>query len=476
MKNITIYTTRIEISNYELGECVDLEKMLSVWNPVTFSVEFTAFQYRLSNKTLIIPAGINRSKLEQFFPGSNIIDNSQTEPYNQTKFSLKYPPRNTMQFSAINFLLKPFPQRFLSLETGGGKTYCAIHYVFKTKKMPIVFVDQELILNQWKDRILFFTNIQEEEIFIIQGTNSINKLMKMNDKELKKYKFFLALHRTLSSNELKETGYSTYEIFKKIGVGVRLYDEAHVEMKNIFAMDIAYNCESIYITATPKRSNPSENKVYQNMFNITQVPRYIGKSDNYHNIIILPYNTNPSLQDEISMKTKYGFDANAYSSYILENNDAYDTFYDSLKKILDKSYNKNKHKGIILFKTTAICDDFYEAFKDYLYNLNNMNLTVGKYHYKVKNKENELEKDIIFTTDKSMQKAIDIKGLSLVINTVPCSSETVVTQMIGRLRKLDNKEVFFVDMYDEGFSAQRNQASKRLRLYKKKAKQILKIK
>ena len=48
--------------------------------------------------------------------------------------------------------------------------------------------------------------------------------------------------------------------------------------------------------------------------------------------------------------------------------------------------------------------------------------------------------------------------------------------MIGRLRKLENKEVFFVDMYDEGFSAQRNQASKRLRLYKKKAKQILKIK
>ena len=75
-----------------------------------------------------------------------------------------------------------------------------------------------------------------------------------------------------------------------------------------------------------------------------------------------------------------------------------------------------------------------------------------------------------------MQKAIDIKGLSLVINTVPCSSEKVVNQMIGRLRKLDNKEVFFVDMYDEGFSAQRNQASKRLRLYKKKAKQILKIK
>ena len=476
MKNITIYTTRIEISNYELGECADLEKMLSVWNPVTFSTEFTAFQYNSSNKILTIPAGVDRCKLEQFFPGSNIIDNSQTEPFSEIKFSLKYPPRNSMQFNAINFLLKPYPQRFLSLETGGGKTYCAIHYIFKTKKLPIVFVDQELILNQWKDRILYFTNITEDEIFVIQGTNSINKLMKMTNKELKKYKFFLALHRTLSSNELKESEYSTYDIFKKIGIGVRLYDEAHVEMKNIFNMDIAYNCESIYITATPKRSNPSENKVYQNMFNLKQVPRFIGKSNNYHNIIIFPYNTNPTLQEEVSMKTKFGYDANAYSNYLLENNDAYEEFYQALKKILDKSYKKNKHKAILLFKTTALCDDFYEAFKNYLENLNNMNLTIGKYHYKVKNKDKELEKDIIFTTDKSMQKAIDIKGLSLVINTVPCSSDTVVTQMIGRLRKLDDKEVFFVDMYDEGFSAQRNQASKRLRLYKKKAKQILKIK
>lgn len=476
MKNIIkIYPTKITINNYNLGDCVNLEKSLSVFDNVIWKVTLEQFIYDEENKILTIPAGYDRYKLKTMFPNyyMDTSEENKVEPYNKTIYSLKFPTRNTMQNEAINFLLKKDTKKFLCLETGGGKTYCAIHYIHRTRKLPMVIVDQDLIANQWKDRILYFTNITEEEIFMIKGKDSINKLIEMSDKDLKKYKFFIAIHRTLNSYDNNDNKYTLHDLFSHLKIGCRLYDEAHIEMRSIFYIDTVYNCESVYITATPSRSNYKENMVYQNSFNTSVISRFTWKSESYHNIVVKAYDSKPSQIDELNMSTKYGFDGNMYCNYVLTNNNAYDVFYDSLKELFNNTFKKTKHKCIILFKTTALCDEMYNAFKDYLESLNNMNITTGEYHYKIKNKEDNLSKDIIFTTDKSMSKAVDIKDLSLVINTVPCTSESLMKQVIGRLRQLKDREVYYIDMYDKGFSKQSKQFNIRLKTYKKISKRII---
>lgn len=467
---IKLYPTKICITNYDLGDSLKLEKSLSVWDPVIFQVVYQAFEYDEDNRILTIPGGYNLFYLEEILTKPYTFDDSHkdiVEDYRKTMFSLKYPTRNTLQNQAINFLMRKINQKFLSLETGGGKTYCTIHYVFKSKKMPITFVDQENIASQWLDRILYFTSIKEDEIYTISGQKSIDKIMNMSDEEIGKYKWFIAIHRTMSNYLASEGHDKVKALFKKMGIGVRLYDEAHVEYRNIFNMDSSYDCESVYITATPTRSNPLENKVYQNMFSLKSVPRFVGKGDNYHNVLVYKYTTKPDLDEEMSMKSKYGFDAIKWTNYIM--NDNFEIFSESLTEILDLVYRKNSHKTAVLIKSIELCDKVYDEFKDYL---GEKGLTCGRYHSKVKNKDAELEKDVIFTTEKSFGKALDIPGLSVCVNTVPCSSEATVLQIIGRLREIPDKEVFFVDMYDYGFDMQCKQAAKRLKIYKNKAKKI----
>ena len=474
---IKIYPTKIVIENYEIGSCSKLERSLSVWDPVLFKVVYSAYDYNSIDKKLTIPGGYNINYLEKLFKEDQIqyeIDysnNSYVEPYRENKFSLKFPPKNNMQINAINFLMKKTNQKFLSLETGGGKTYCAISYAFRSKKLPLTFVDQESMANQWIDRILYFTNIKKNEIFFISGQKSIDKLLEMKESELNKFKWYIAIHRTLFNYINNNGSLELNNFMKRLKIGLRLYDEAHVEYRNIFDMDRSYDCESVYITATPSRSNPNENKVYQNMFSKSSVPKFIGKGEKYHNVIIFKYDTKPDYAEQVTMKSKYGFDVIKWNQYIIT--DKYDILFDSLTKIFNKIYAKNKHKTAILIKSIELCDKIYNDFKVFL---EEKSLTVGRFHSKVKNKENELEKDVIFTTEKSFGKGLDVKGLSVCVNTVPCSSEAMVLQIIGRLREIEDKEVFFIDMYDNGFEMQRKQAAKRLRIYKNKAKKIYNMK
>lgn len=470
-KNIIIDKTKITIENYGFNENINFQRSLQVYDKVYHRVDKELFKYNREEQKMTIPGGYNIELLEEYFRGSNIINKRNEEyPYRTISFSLKYPARDSIQNKAIKFLItKKSPQKFLCLETGKGKTYCSIHYVFKIKKTPITFVDQLDIGEQWKDKILTFTDIKEDEIYLISGTDSINKLLNMNDEDINKYKWFIGMHRTFSQYEKEE---DITNLLTKLGIGIRLYDEAHVEMESIFKIDRLYQCESVYITATPKRSNYLENIVYKNMFSVNSVPKFYCKGDNYHNVIIYKYDSKPTLTEEASMLTQYGFNGNAYCKYLLRE-DKIDEFVDRVKDIL-RFLNKNiVKKSIILFKTIELCDYMYEELKQICEE--EFNCTIGVYHSNKKDKKEELTKDIIVTTDKSFGKAKDLPGLEVCINTVPCSSETHLTQIKGRLREIPDREVFVIDMVDVGFERQEKQLLKRMTVYRKSSKNIFSI-
>jgi superfamily II DNA or RNA helicase len=471
---ITVYPTKIIINDYDENSVPKLEKSLSVWDKTIFKYVFSAFLYDEDNKDLIIPGGYNLAYLMKLFPRDEYINKRrEVNPYNEVTFSLKFPARDSIQQDAIKFLMKTNnPQKFLCLPTGKGKTYCSIHYVFKSKKLPITFVDQENLMEQWKKSILHFTSIKEEQIYLISGRSSIDKLMKMTKKELSKYKWFIAIHRTIN-NYLEEDFDNVGKLFDKLGIGVKLYDEAHVEYQNIFLVDSLTNTESIYITATPSRSNPIEDNVYQKIFK--DVPMF--KVDDellerYHNVIIVKYNSKPSLDDQAKMKSKYGFDVNKWCSYILQDG-KYEDFANMIISVLNK-INKNKDKKTaLLFHTmegnAILQDDLQNEFKD---------IQVGRFDSSIKNKDKrmkEWEKNIIVTTDMSFGKAIDVKELMIVLDTVPFGSKVMTEQMLGRLREIEGKEVYYVAFIDVGFESCRNQLKQRRNIYNKKARKIIEL-
>jgi superfamily II DNA or RNA helicase len=474
MELITVYPTKIVLGNYEENSSPKLEKGLSVWDKTLFRYSFSAFLYDDETRDLIIPGGFDFGYLTKLFPRDQYVNKKQeVNPYNKVKFSLKYPARDMIQTEAIKFLTDTKnPQKFLCLPTGKGKTYCSIHYVFKSMKLPIVLVDQENLMEQWKKSILHFTSVKEEEIFLISGKDSILKLMKMTKKELSKYKWFIAIHRTL--NNYLENNYEDIDkLFNHLGIGVKLYDEAHVEFKNIFLIDSLTNTESIYITATPSRSDPIEDNVYQKIFK--DVPMFKLDDDvleRYHNVIIAKYNSKPSLDDQAKMKGKYGFDVNKWCSYILQDG-KYEDFANNIIAVYNKINKNRDKKTALLFHTMEGNGILQEDLKNEF-----SNIQIGRFDSSIKNKDKRLkewEKDLVITTDASFGKAIDVKDLMIVIDTVPFGSKVMTEQMLGRLREIKGKEVFYVSFIDVGFESCRNQLKQRKNIYNKKAKNIYEL-
>lgn len=483
---ITLYPSRILVENYQPID--QLEKSLSVWNKIYYRYDFRAFIYDEYEEMIVLPGGFNFNRLKILFPYEEIVDlryKINSEYVLNKEIKLLYPPKNKLQEDAVNFLVgnrftKRDTQKMLSLNTGDGKTYVAINYLTKSRRRPVIFVDQDSLCKQWKERIQFFTDTKENEIFIISGKDSIKKLQKMSEEEILNIKFFICIYRTISVMIKDGKDQEVIELFEKLQLGVKIFDEAHVEWSSIFLLDCYIDWESIYLTATPKRSDPIEDIIYQRMFNDVKRFTSFSSSDiheNYHNIIVYKINTKPSGMDQADMMTKYGFSSTRHASYLMEKK--YEYFYSILFDVVFKTMLKNgkkKKKIAILLSLNDFVDKIYNDFIEEVKS-NGWNYTIGKFNSTIdeNKRREELDKDIIITTDKSFSKGIDVSELECLINTVPLGSVTLIEQIVGRLRRIPNKKVFFFDIVDIGFTNCKNQLYQKNKVYKKKAIDLIEV-
>lgn len=487
---IELYHSKIVITNYYNEELLEnTKKLLSVWDPVNFKYNFKAYKYNKEEQTLTLPSGLNLDKLINEMDSDNldttIINKKPRRKRLNKTIDLKFPPKNNLQKDAIKFLLDNHRKtngthKFLSLNTGEGKTYCALNYLIKSKDVPIIFVDQENLLNQWKESIFKFTDTTEEEVYTISGMDSIESILAMDDEEIKNIKYFIAIHRTIS-NLLNDIVLFN-EFFNKISATIKVYDEAHVEIVNIFNIDCELNLPSLYITATPSRSNFRENSVYKLMIEtipIYRTPTYY--TEKYVNVIIYQINTKPSLSIQSDMNGKYGFNGNNFSSYMEK--EAYNIFNKEIIRILFgmieqiNNPDAKTKKTALIFQKNSTLEKFYNSCKNII-EKHNFNYSIGILNGKTKVDDRKKvlnDTDIIFTTNKSLGKALDIADLECVINLVPASSNTLTEQSLGRLRKLPGKEVYYFDIVDIGFENCKNQLFYRKRIYRKKAKEIKEV-
>ena len=491
---IILYPTFIKVTDYELGMALKLEKYLSVWDKATFKYKFNAFIFNDEDNSIIFPAGINLQLLKSLLPEHEVVDyriNYYEPKRKNVAIKLNYTPRNEVQRKAIESLRdskysKNAYQKMLCLNTGDGKTYCAVNYIATSARIPMIFIDKENLANQWKERIIEYSSVTEDQIYYISGKKSIDKLFTMKKIDIKKYKFFIASHKTIKAF-MDIDPENIQSLFNKLDISVKIFDEAHLEYEKIFRIDSNTLCPSLYLTATPSRTNRSEDMVFQNIiysiFKFTSDSNKIkNKGEKYHRVIICKINTKPSEEVVATLakaSMRRGFNVPAYSKYILE--DKYDEYY---KYIHDILFNITLAKGainrktVILIKQKNLVDKIYDSLHEDLIDKYNINITIGKFYSGLSKdlKEQALESDIIVTTDSSMGTAIDIKGLECIISTIPTSSPVLTTQMLGRLRQLDNKEVLYFDIVDCGFKECRNQLTQRKsKVYNLKANRIQEI-
>lgn len=452
--------TAVRISPYEIGDYPELERHLSIYDKATFSV-INAFNYDTDTKTLIMPRGFSISSLEKHYGKySNTIriyDNCD-----RSVMKLNNPPRDEKQVEAINFLLgkenyediKRYSRLLLELDTGVGKTYCTIATICYMKTKSAIILNSTELINQWTEKILEYTNLSENEIFVVSGVKSIEKILagKTN-----KHKIYLVSHKTIGSYARANGWDSISEVFKKMGIGIKVFDEAHKELMNTIHIDMYTNTRrTVYLTATAERSSFNENKLYSNIYGpVPALSFKRSKEEAYVTSVILKYDSKPNLFDKSKMVSRMGLNGNIYAKYeALGGGREY--FYRCLYTILNTIKNKEPGKIAILALRKDVVWDIkhfiennYPEYKD----------DIGIMTSDITKKEDKLEqkkKTLILTTSKSFGTGIDLPGLRYLIMAEPYSSKVTLRQVVGRLRNIGG-ELYYFELVDVGISHRVNQ-------------------
>lgn len=455
MSKIVVKHCRIEIHNYEIGECPKLEYFFTIYDPITHSNYLKGMEYDEKNKILILPRGLDITWLELALNSSEtIVDNNYDEfGYVDEPILIKSAPRDEEQKEALRFILgkaeyhsnSKKSQLGINLNTGKGKTYVTVTAISYWLVKSIVIANTRGIIRQWKEKILEYTNIKPREIYIIEGSISIDRLF---NRDPDQYKIFLASHSTLKSYGDKNGWDKISLLFKYLKIGIKVYDEAHQNFDNILKIDFYTNTyKNLYLTATPKRSSQSEDQIYQLAFkNTPKIDLFKEDTDPHTQYIAMHFNSKPSPLIISKCKNQYGFNRLAYINWIVDN----ERFLDFAYILMDKVFNltKDNTKALIYIGTNNAIGKFYnfliEMYPQYATDIGIYTSIIPEEH-----KADQLDKRIILSTTKSCGAAIDIPNLKVtVVLAEPFRSEVLTRQTLGRTRA-DN--TYYIDCIDNGF-------------------------
>ena len=286
-----------------------------------------------------------------------------------------------------------------------------------------------------------YTPLTEKNIYMISGAGTINKLLCRNPLD---YQIFLVSHSTIKSYGDKNGWDKVEDLFSYLQCSMKIYDEAHLYFDNMCKIDFHSNTrKTLYLTATPKRSNKEEDAIYQLYFkNVPSISLFDENTDPHVNYVSLHFNSHPTPMDIQKCKNQYGFDRIKYVSYLTER----PNFIKMLIIIIDMVLSKDG-KVLIYIGTN---DGILKVRDAIVSHMPFMESYIGIYTSLVKeNKEENLKKKIILSTTKSCGAASDISDLKVTINLAePFRSEVLAQQTLGRCRA-DN--TLYFDIVDQGF-------------------------
>lgn len=129
----------------------------------------------------------------------------------------------------------------LSLNTGGGKTFCCLNVLSKLRKKTLIIVNKIMLMKQWEQEINKF--LPQASVGFIQGQKNIS----IDDKDI-----VIAMLQSLSRIDYPEAYFDDF--------GVVCIDEVHHISSPVFSKVLMKLCSkyTIGLSATPTRSDGCE--------------------------------------------------------------------------------------------------------------------------------------------------------------------------------------------------------------------------
>lgn len=331
-------------------------------------------------------------------------------------------------------------------------TFTSIYSVSKLCVKTLVVTHMTKIEDQW---IASMMNMFDYHADQIMRLNVKTMTQAMDGTDFGKDVYFVN-HQILNRWMLDHDPTRLNDVFKNLGIGIKIIDEYHLHWRNSIILDLFTNIDkTIYLTATFGRSNKEEDKLFEK---ITDNVVTYGSSDKsiderhteYHPIIFnskCPFRTIRAMGNGHGM----GMKKNVYADW--EHIHAPDTPINTY--IIDLVGRSLQSEGRILVTVASIkcCDVVAQLIQK-----NFPDESVGVINSSYSAKQNEEVKQhakIIVSTIQSSGTGVDIKKLRYLINAEPFASKITAKQFIGRLRpyyddKGEQRTTYLFDLVDKG--------------------------
>lgn len=388
-----------------------------------------------------------KETLRKFFIHDGMVEWVKLEPKPALVVELPFKPHWTdaeHQIPVIEYANNPEGpvSRLIEMQTGKGKTYCALRAVAFWEKLGIIIIKPSYI-PKWVSDVKGAYDIKDKEIVTVTGSKQLMSILNMAEDGDLPYKLIIISNKTyqnwlklyeLHQKDILDMGYACLpqDLFSHCKAGFRLIDEVHQDFHLNFKCDLYTNvARSLSLSATLISDNDFITRMYEVAY-----PKHLryqgGAYDKYINAYSLFYRfANP----ERIRFTEYGsttYSHHVFEQCVIKNTKVFANYMLMIESAMGNTYFKNYKPGqrCLIFCTSI---DMCTRVTDYL-KKKFPNKDVRRY-CEEDPYENIMEAEISVSTLQSAGTAIDIDKLATVILTSAVNSSQSNIQGFGRLRK-----------------------------------------
>lgn len=371
----------------------------------------------------------------------------------EIKLQDKYVLREDQKKYVTAIMDNNMQKALIEARTGSGKTIMSLGIACARKKRIMLLLPG--YVDKWKKDVLNTLDITEEDVYVIQGKDSIIKLVDMiKNKEEINYKVYIVSEASLMpyaerDRESYGKGYvEIFDIIRYLEIGTVLIDEIHEKFFQTFYLLLLINVQLVIgMTATYTSGNSYVRKFQDILFPAKTRLNFI-KVDKFTNTYAIDYELDNPKSAKYLQQNMYNHDTYENST-LIANRSKLLNFIDMLEYYFEESYLQNYKEGnkmVIFVASVRFATMLAKYFQDKYRQFDVRRYTSDDPY------ENILEPDIIISTLQSAGTAIDIPRLKVVFNTVVSLSQVRNVQSHGRLRKLEGEEVLYYYFYSTSIS------------------------
>ena len=333
------------------------------------------------------------------------------------------------------------PAKVATLQTGGGKTFCALNAIHHIGHRTVLVI-KGMYVAKWIEDVRQAYDIGIDELMVVRGSKHMRALQELALAGVLNAKFIIITLNTVQDyleayekyhhSELFPYPVKPEEFYPLLRAGVRLIDEVHQSFHCNFRQDLYTHIpKTMSLSATLDSDDPFMNRMYEINWPLnTRAPEV-----EYHKFIVMKCLWYTLREPR---KLRYKNFMRQYSHVMFEQSlmkhpEMLRNYINMITEIVNTSYIRVRQDGqkmLIFCATIEFCTILRNHLAVLMPSLK-VNRYVGEDEYDVL-----LDADIAVSTLLSAGTAVDIPNLRISLMTNALSSKQANIQMLGRTRPL----------------------------------------